>query len=197
MSHPIRCQCGALQGRLDHPERGLRLACYCKDCQAYARFLGRSGDILDALGGTDVVAVHPQQLTFTAGQEQLACMSLSAQGLLRWYARCCNTPIGATSRKREVAHIGLVHNCLSAAAPLDAVFGPVRMRAATGNARQAPPPVAGGGALATLPRFAWRLLRARLDGSYRRSPLFAGPDAAPVAPVHTLSPAERAVLEQP
>jgi hypothetical protein len=39
-------------------------------------------------------------------------MSLSDKGMLRWYASCCNTPIGNTSRDFKVSHVGLLHNCL-------------------------------------------------------------------------------------
>lgn len=71
MNHPLRCRCGALQGYVSHPEKASRGVCYCKDCQAFAHFLGTPGDILDGSykctpfftpdSGTPVVA--PKVLT--------------------------------------------------------------------------------------------------------------------------------------
>lgn len=89
----IRCTCGALRGEVEPSRRVNRGSCYCKDCQAFAHFLGRAEEILDAQGGTEVVQIASRHVRFTAGQEQLACMRLTRRGLLRWYAACCNTAI--------------------------------------------------------------------------------------------------------
>lgn len=96
MTHPLRCQCGKLRGRISHPELALRAICYCNDCQMFAAFLAKSAEVLDENRGTDVVGIRPQDLSFTEGLEHLACMSLTSKGLLRWYASCCNTPIANT-----------------------------------------------------------------------------------------------------
>jgi len=66
--------------------------------------------ILDAQGGTDVVQTRPANLTFTHGQDTLACMRLTPKGLLRWYAACCNTPIGNTVANYRMPFVGLVHS---------------------------------------------------------------------------------------
>jgi Family of unknown function (DUF6151) len=79
MNHPLRCRCETLKGYVSHPEKVSRGVCYCKDCQAYAHFLGKTGDILDEMGGTDVVATLPEYVAFTQGFEALACMSLTAR----------------------------------------------------------------------------------------------------------------------
>jgi hypothetical protein len=42
------------------------MVCYCRDCQAFARFLENPG-MLDAAGGTEVVLVAPGRLRFTTG----------------------------------------------------------------------------------------------------------------------------------
>ena len=114
MNHSLQCQCGTLRGHVSHTESVCRGICYCKDCQAYAHFLGKPGEILDEMGGSDVIATLPQHVTFTQGVEKLTCMSLSGRGrgMLRWYASCCNTPIGNTARDFKVSHVGLLHNCL-------------------------------------------------------------------------------------
>ena len=53
------------------PSRGLRLACYCDDCQAYAHYLDQANSVLDAWGGTDLFHLTPAQIVITAGPEQL------------------------------------------------------------------------------------------------------------------------------
>ena len=79
--HPIRCHCGRLQGEVSHAELGTRAVCYCRDCQAFAHFLESPQDTLDALGGTEVVAVAPRWVSFTTGTEYLVCMSLTERGI--------------------------------------------------------------------------------------------------------------------
>ncbi len=98
MTHRWHCRCGKLAGEVDVNTAVNRGICYCKDCQAFAYFLGAPERILDAQGGTDIVQTSPQALTFTAGREHLACMGLTPHGLMRWYAACCNTAIGNTAR---------------------------------------------------------------------------------------------------
>ena len=101
-----------------------RATCYCKDCRAFARFLGQP-DVLDASGGIDIVATAPAAVRFTAGSEHVACMSLSPKGLLRWYASCCRTPLGNTPRDPKVPYVGMVTACFDAAQQaVDAAFGP-------------------------------------------------------------------------
>jgi len=189
MGHPFRCRCGQLQGEVVDTRGAMRAVCYCRDCQAYARWLGGTGDVLDAAGGTDVVATHARHVRFTAGRPQLACMSLSPKGLLRWYAACCKTPIGNTPRDRKLPYVGLVHTCLEQARPLEPTFPPVQMDVnRAGAAGRAP---ARGGPLAML-KFGAMVLRlgaARFTGSYRASPFFDA-QGAPVAPVHVPPKAE-------
>jgi hypothetical protein len=204
MSHPLRCRCGKLRGLVSHPEKVSRGVCYCKDCQAFAHFLGQSIDvvlgqpidILDEMGGTDVVAALPKHVTITQGMESLACMSLSERGLLRWYASCCNTPIGNTPRNYKVSHVGLVHTCLHTpddpARTMDASFGPVRMRVNTKSAKGHPKRMPVSTTLSIF-RFMRSLVRARMDGSYKRTPFFT-PKGIPVVAPKVLTLAERVRL---
>lgn len=123
MAIALRCRCGRVRGEVDSARVYARATCYCRDCQAYARWLGFGG-MTDAQGGTDVVAMAPSGVRFTAGQDQIACMSLSAKGLLRWYAACCRTPLGNTPRNAGVHYVGMVPLCFDAAPEaVDAAFG--------------------------------------------------------------------------
>lgn len=194
MTHPLRCQCGTLQGHVSHTDSVCRGVCYCKDCQAYAHFLGKAEEILDEMGGSDVVATLPQYVSFTQGLEKLSCMSLSDKGMLRWYASCCNTPIGNTSRDFKVSHVGLLHNCLrDPSASLDNAFGPVRMRVGMKSAKGKPPAMGASTTISIL-RFMARLIRARLDGSYKNTPFFDPETGIPRVAPRVLTPDERARL---
>jgi Family of unknown function (DUF6151) len=189
--HTIQCRCGRLQGTLSRDARFTRLSCYCRDCQAYAHALGSPDLILDDLGGTDIVATLQQYVTFAKGTDSLACLSLSERGLLRWYASCCNTPIGNTARDPKLSYVGVVHTCLGASSTsLDAVFGPARMPVNTKHARGK----LRSNVLSTLVSAA-RIIRpvlwARACGTWKRSAFFRSNDFKPVGPPRVLSPAER------
>jgi hypothetical protein len=120
----VRCRCGTLRGTASgiSPASGTRLLCYCADCQAFARFLGRV-DVLDAWGGTDIFHLSPSQIQFTEGADQLRCVRLSSKGLFRWYVACCRTPIGNMIGPR-IPFIGLIVGVLG-----DAIGGPSRAAA--------------------------------------------------------------------
>lgn len=194
MNHPLRCECGTLRGHVSHTESVCRGICYCKDCQAYAHFLGKPGEILDDMGGSDVIATLPQHVTFTQGIEVLTCMSLSSRGMLRWYASCCNTPIGNTARDFKVSHVGLLHNCLQdSSTSLDNAFGPVRMKVGMKSAKGAPKGMAVSTTVAIL-GFMARLIRTRLNGGYKITPFFDPETGAPRVSPKVLTPTERAGL---
>ena len=180
MSHSLQCQCGHVRGQLNHPEKSARIRCYCKDCQAFAHYLGKAAEMLDAQGGSDIAVSHPQQIVFTNGADALACVSLSAAGMLRWFTSCCNTPIGNTARDKKMAFIGLSTLCLAGgSASVDSTLGPVRMKSCTESANGK---VAGSGivALPVLFGFGTKLLHARLSGSWRRNPFFQPGSDEPV-----------------
>jgi hypothetical protein len=193
MNHPLQCRCGTLQGHVDLPSPANRVVCYCRDCQAFAIFLGRAAETLDPQGGSDVIQVLQAKLKFTRGMDSLACMRLSHTGLLRWYARCCNTPIGNTLADPRISFIGLLHDCLGEEPSLSASFGPVSMRSFTGSA-MAKVPSSKIGFLLGVRRIAAMVIRARIDGSYRRSPLFDGTTRAPIVEPRILSLEERRKL---
>jgi hypothetical protein len=165
--------------------------CYCRDCQAFANFLGNASEILDAQGGSDVIQIRPANLTFTQGRETLACMRLSPKGLLRWYAACCNTPVGNTLANYRVSFVGLVHSCLEGTGPsLDDSFGPVRARVNTKSAKGELRSGSAGMMSAILP-FIAIVTRPRIDGSYKRTPFFSPDTGAPIVTPKVLSRSER------
>lgn len=91
----LRCTCGTVQGVLSEasPKNINRCVCYCDDCQAFVRFLGRK-DLMDEHGGSDIVQVAPSRLRFTSGIDKVRVMRLSEKGVIRWYTDCCKMPAG-------------------------------------------------------------------------------------------------------
>lgn len=195
----IRCTCGAVQGVARDVSRreANRVVCYCDDCQAFAHFLGRAGEILDAHGGTEVVQMSPARLEIDAGTEQLRCMRLTPKGTCRWYTACCRTPIGNTLATHQVPFVGLVSSCVQAGAgrdALDLALGPIHGRVwgrfAKGDTRgltklHARVP------LLMLLRVGRLLLTWRLRGDHRQSPFFEPDTGEPVSAPHVLTDDER------
>jgi hypothetical protein len=193
--HPLRCRCGRLQGEIAEPSRGTRGVCYCRDCQAFARFLGPPPGMLDTLGGTDVTAVRPHRVSFTQGVEQLACISLSPRGVLRWYAACCRTPIANTPRDWRVPHVGVLHSALEGpgAPSLDASFGPVRLRVNRHGANGVAPRASMLTTAHAIAGFVGSMALTRITGRYRRTPFFSAA-GRPRAEPRVLDDAERATV---
>jgi hypothetical protein len=191
VKHPLRCRCGKLQGHVVPHSTAVRAICYCKDCQAYARFL-RTPETADRDGGTEVIAMLPQHVHFASGLDALACISLSERGLLRWYASCCSTPIGNTPRNPKLPYAGLVHNCLEGgSASIEASFGRSRIAVNTKSARNdvRSTPIASTFAVVRLMSAS---LGTRFSGAYRNNPFFAPGTDSPIRSVRVLSASERA-----
>lgn len=194
MNHPLQCRCGTLHGHVVRPGMASRAVCYCKDCQAFAHFLGRADTVLDEHGGTAIVATLPGHVHFSRGLEALACMALSDRGMLRWYAGCCNTPIGNTPRDCKTPYVGLIESCLASSSPsLVESFGPVRMvlntRSARGRVKGTP--IAN---LVTIAGLMKTVIGARLGGGWKRNPFFDTEADTPVRAPRELTRAERAGL---
>ncbi len=194
MQHPLQCRCGTIKGWVSDTHSANRVVCYCRDCQAFARFLGRESETLDARGGSDIVQTLPKNVTFTQGADALACMRLTDKGMVRWYAGCCKTPIGNTLENYKISFIGLLHNCLETPQrSLENSFGAVRTIANPHGAIGEPKPKAAGMAV-TIWWFTKIILKARISGDYKRTPFFR--DGRPIANPRVISSAERASAMQ-
>ncbi|MDK1288558.1 DUF6151 family protein [Pseudoalteromonas umbrosa] len=117
----VKCQCGKVRGVVSCGNRLFhnRVVCYCDDCQAFVKHLAKQ-NILNEYGGSDVFQVSASQLIFTHGIEEIACLTVTRQGVHRWFAKCCNSPLGNTMN----AHwplVGLLHSCIEE--DLDEVVG--------------------------------------------------------------------------
>lgn len=189
--HQFECECGRLQGSLSNAPRLIHLRCHCHDCQTYAHALSASNRVLDKQGGTEVVTTLQQHVRFTRGEENLACLSLSGQGMLRWYASCCNTPIANTARDAKLSFVSLLHTALGASgAALERQLGtrPVTVNPKHAKGKVDYKPAA---ALWSTSAIIASVMRARLNGSWKSSPFFRADNGAPVATPRVLDAEER------
>ena len=182
----IRCRCGQFEAEVtDISADGTnRVICYCESCRKFATTLDRQ-DVLEEGGGTDLVMVGAGQLRIVKGSEFLVPMRLTEKGPLRWYASCCDTPIGNTAGTPAVPFISLVRRGVDL--PEEPV-GPVRAQLHRKSALAHVAPVGEGrGLAAVLLRFGRIVLAARGRGDHRRNPFF-GPNRKPIARVRRIAP---------
>lgn len=168
--HPIQCQCSSVKGKLESIGTSNRLICYCTDCRAFAHFLGKATSVLDEQGGTEIIQVAQQRVSFYKGEDLLSAVRLSENGMTRWYAKCCETPIGNTMASRKAAFIGLIHSCLDRQ-QMDKDFGANVAVLNTDTALVQPKPKQRG-LLRVLVRLLWIVITNRVTGRYRKSPFF-------------------------
>lgn len=194
---PLRCRCGHVHGAANVVARngGFRFICYCNDCQAFARFLGRA-DVLDSAGGTDIFHMPAGRVKFAAGTDAVRCLQFS-KSVFRWYADCCRTPIANTAGARFPV-VGIIHAFMDHAvdgrsrderlgAPLCRIFE----QSATGTLPlNAPPPRSLGLVAVRIPTLLgwwWR-------GLGRPNPFFDAQTQAPISQPRIFTPSERAGL---
>ncbi len=195
---PLRCRCGRVRGAASDvsPSTGFRFVCYCKDCQAFARFLERT-DVLDPAGGTDIFQMAPARVRITAGTDAMRCLRLSDE-VLRWYTDCCRTPVGNTATDPRFPIVAVIHSFMDHEADSpsrDEVLGPplcrIYERSATGPLPQnAPAPPS----LRVFVRRASKLLDWWAHGLARPTPFFDDRTKAPRAVPRELTRSERAAL---
>jgi len=191
---PLRCRCGHVHGVASEVARfnGFRLVCYCKDCQAFARFLDRP-EVLDAAGGTDIFQMPTGRVKLTAGTDAMRCLRFSSK-VFRWYTDCCRTPVGNTAGPRFPV-VGLIHSFMSYEAdghfrdemlglPLCSIFERSAIGPLPPNA--APPP-----SLSVFALRGSRLLEWWLRGLGRPTPFFDDVTKAPLSAPQLLTPRER------
>lgn len=125
-------------------------------------------------------------------------MRLSPGGLLRWYADCCNTPLGNTLISPAIPMVGLILACIDFADGLsaDEVLGPVLARVqgrfASGDTRGLD--IHDKTPVRFLLRFLRLVMKWRIQGAGRRSPLHDADSGEPVRVPLILSKQERQAL---
>jgi hypothetical protein len=195
---PLRCACGKLHGSALglSPRSGFRVICYCRDCQAFARFLGRS-DIVDRWGGTEIFQTAPARVSIASGTETLSCVRLSPKGMHRWYCGDCKTPLGNTLGPK-FPFVGVVHSFIDYEArgrTAAELFGsPVAYGFPEAAIGGPPPHTRDNPKLRYLAKISGSLGKWWVTGAGKPSPFFVERTGAPRASVAVLSPDERARL---
>ena len=185
--HTVKCRCGAVRGQIEAAGTSSRVICYCADCRAFANFLGQTANVCDAQGGTEIVQIAQSRLRIAQGLEHLACLRLSANGMLRWYASCCNAPLGNTMADPKIDFIGLIHSSLDLSR-MDSDFGSAIARLNT-NTALGETKLQQRGLPGVILRFLWLVVSTRLNGSYKKSQLFNSA-GAPIVQARVLTSEE-------
>jgi hypothetical protein len=191
----LRCRCGEVRAVVAGVSQRTvnRVVCYCDDCQAFAHQLGRA-DLLDAKGGSDIVQVAPSTLSFVQGQNRIAGLRLTPKGLFRWYASCCNTPVGNTLSP-SLPFVGIVAQALEGGAPgVDDMAGrPIG--AILGKYAVGEPPAGSTGLnLSLILRVVGKVLGWWLHGKTWPHPFFKRETREPIYPVTVLPREQREAL---
>ena len=197
MKMAVECDCGKVKATIESKHlRGYRAVCLCDDCQAYAHYLQRA-DILDANGGTDIIPAMPSHYTIQEGHEKIKCVRLSDKGMFRWYASCCQSPIGNSMSSRAMPYLGVpsrMFNKKNSTEQIENEFGPVRERIQAQFAKGPLPPLAQ--KTVSLP-FMLRVIKfiafAKLSRAGSSSPFFKA-DGKPVSEPYVLTTQERDAL---
>ena len=189
---PLRCRCARVRGvALDVAHSsGFRFVCYCRDCQAFARFLERP-DVLDSAGGPISSRSRRRAVKLTAGTDQLRCVRRSEK-VLRSYTDCCRTPVGNTAADARFPLVALIHSFTDHEADgrsRDDALGPRLCRIYEGSAVGPLPPDAP-------PRPSLRVFALRMQkviswwwaGLARPSPFFDPRTKWPIVAARVLSP---------
>lgn len=189
----VRCRCGEVRGIVtdQSPRTVNRVVCYCDDCQAYAHQLGRA-DLLNAKGGSDIVQFAPNTLRFTRGQGRIVGLRLTPKGLYRWYATCCNTPVGNTLGP-AVPFVGIPVQSFDTARP-DEAFGEPKCEIFGKFAVGEPPPGSTGMNLSIMLRAVGKVIGWRLGGKTWPHPFFTRETRAPTYPLTVISRERREAL---
>ncbi|MFK7837269.1 MAG: DUF6151 family protein [Sulfitobacter sp.] len=178
------CSCGQVKGSVAQtPARGLHLECYCDSCRAGALY---SGAQLPSGTPLDLYLTQPEHVEITQGLENLTPFVFSPKGIVRWKARCCNVPMFSSRPSPKSAFISVVTDRFET----PGVAGPVKSKAFV--------PKEGGkvghSGILPLAGLLLRVLGARLNGTWRKTPLYDVQTLRPIVEPTLVSKEEKAAL---
>ncbi len=192
----LKCRCGEFRGVIEKfsSREGGRAVCYCDDCQAYMHALGRSHDLLNEWGGTDITPVLPKQLKIVQGK--VALFRLSKDGLYRFFADCCQSPI-ANAPNASLPYLGLMTTITDLSSDeRDEMLGRIRFGLQSKDAIGSPPPPKSKGVgFAAMKWMIGFLSKAFFKGGAKPHPFF-NEQGQPIVAARILSQAERDHLRQ-
>lgn len=168
-----KCRCGKVELQVT-PGRSREVTCYCNHCRHFAEEYGEA-DTLDDGGGVAMAMLTIDRIRVLKGGEELAAMHYSPTGPLRWYTRCCGTPVGITAGTGKMPYLALHAARLEPGEALGPPLFCPHAKSATGPVARSRgiAPLVFAGAMA-------QVLGAKFSGRWKTSPFF-GEDGAPVA----------------
>lgn len=163
------------------------MVCYCNDCQDFLSIMERS-DRLDKFGGTEIVPVYPSDIKILQGKEYLQCHRLTKNGLYRWSASCCISPIANT--RAEFPWVGLFHSTFTS---IDSNslnrLGKIKCRIFGRDAKKGAPfpisPKIGFSDMLVVLPF---VIKGKILKKHRHSPFFEDDGRTPISPSNELNP---------
>ncbi|MEL6323925.1 MAG: DUF6151 family protein [Pseudomonadota bacterium] len=191
----ISCDCGAIVGTLHNmtPTKGAHVMCYCSDCQAFAHFLEKDKDVLDARGGSAIFQTLPSRVTVERGTDHLAAVKVTPTGILRWHCRACRSPIGNTAPSPKIPFVGLLTTAISGSGK-DETLGPLIGAVHQQDAGPGNDPLVAKASPLQLAKFIGRIIKGRLTGDAKHSPFFDA-SGTPISEPFVIDPDLRAEID--
>ncbi|QPD00399.1 hypothetical protein IRL76_04900 [Qipengyuania soli] len=148
--------------------------------------------MLDANGGTALYQSRCARMHLNRGKEMLAGLHMTDGPTLRWYAKCCGTPMFNAYKNGRIPYITtLLANCDQAGRnALGAPLGHLFLDEATGDTSLLRPLSMG----RLMRRFFRRMVKDIVTGDRRRSELYDAATLEPIAKPRHLSAAEQHAL---
>jgi hypothetical protein len=185
----LSCSCGEHSARLLSvtPQHGFHASCDCDDCHATNDHHGvhrRKGQPID------LYQTSPSNLKILSGIENLSVLQLyKSSRLLRWYAKCCGTPMYNTMKSPKLPVVGIVASNIDTPEAL----GPVRAQGFVKKCGK----TTHKNMVGLLSRMIGRMARERISGRWRNTPFFDVSTMKPVMTLYTLTRHERTAAYKP
>lgn len=175
------CKCGELRGEIIDvtPAAYTNIVCHCADCRSAYTHLGLADP--EKVG---ILQTTQDRIKITQGGEYLRLFRLSDKGALRWYAKCCDTPLFYTPLKARAVHVGVNTDRLDKPESLGKVMATSFVPSRNGKRSHS-----GVGRMMT--RMVTRIAAKNLNGDWRNSPFFDD-EGAPAATANVLTREQRA-----
>ena len=183
------CRCGAVTGHIENasPDIGDHLVCHCTDCQRFAKLCGAEERVLDQHAGTALFQSRCAAVKIDKGKEELACLHLTEMPTLRWYARCCETPMFNTYKNGRLPYVSTILGNTPVQARRALIGAPVGQlhvdegRGSVGDVPRMSMP-------ALIFHAAKRIAKDTLTGKRRQAALFDAETLLPIAEPERISP---------
>lgn len=182
------CRCGQITGHLSAAavKSGTRLVCYCKDCRAGHIHLNQPDP---APGPIDIFQTNPEGVSFDTGKDQIGLFRFSPNGLMRWYATCCNTPLFNTLTTPKAPFVGVLSDIVEDTARLGAVQSRANIPQPGGKSKTE-------NFAKVVLALVRRMAGSRLSGAWKRTPFFDVATGEPVVTPQVLTREQRAAANK-